>query len=208
MLIMKIECPSCHFSAEVDAKIPLNGCNTKCPRCATVFFITPPVTDSSNDNAAAAIKCPKCGWMGNEKEKCSRCGIIFSKIRAAKDTLDMQSDFAVSSRGVKSTPPPGIDYNAKFSMFVNKYKIRLITLMRFNKVVVSVILIACVAVSLIIFRTYEYRKAQQERKIAEERRQKEEDFKRTVADIDKQIGKMLEERQQHEEQVRSFRFTH
>ncbi len=39
---MKIECPSCHFSAEVDAaRIPARGANTRCPRCATVFRVTP-----------------------------------------------------------------------------------------------------------------------------------------------------------------------
>jgi len=39
---MKIECPSCHFSADVDtAKIPAKGANTRCPRCATSFRVTP-----------------------------------------------------------------------------------------------------------------------------------------------------------------------
>lgn len=39
---MKIECPSCHFSAEVDAaRIPAKGANTRCPRCATAFRVSP-----------------------------------------------------------------------------------------------------------------------------------------------------------------------
>jgi predicted Zn finger-like uncharacterized protein len=39
---MTIECPSCHFSADVDpARIPPGGATTRCPRCATTFRVTP-----------------------------------------------------------------------------------------------------------------------------------------------------------------------
>jgi len=39
---MKIECPSCHFSAAVDpARIPARGVKTTCPRCSTTFHVTP-----------------------------------------------------------------------------------------------------------------------------------------------------------------------
>lgn len=39
---MTIECPSCHFSADVDAaRIPATGANTRCPRCATAFRVVP-----------------------------------------------------------------------------------------------------------------------------------------------------------------------
>ncbi|MCM2266071.1 MAG: zinc-ribbon domain-containing protein [Desulfuromonadales bacterium] len=42
---MKIECPSCHFSADVDAaRIPPKGANTRCPRCATAFRVVPDAT--------------------------------------------------------------------------------------------------------------------------------------------------------------------
>ena len=39
---MHIECPACHFAADVDAaRIPPKGTNARCPRCDTAFRVTP-----------------------------------------------------------------------------------------------------------------------------------------------------------------------
>ena len=52
---MTIECPACHFTAEVDAaRIPARGAKTTCPRCSTSFQVTP---DSAPTGAAAPLPC-------------------------------------------------------------------------------------------------------------------------------------------------------
>jgi predicted Zn finger-like uncharacterized protein len=76
---MKIHCPSCGYSAEVDpAKTPPNGTKAKCPRCFGHFIITP-------ENVTETITCPKCGQEQEPSESCSRCGIIYGKYRAAEE---------------------------------------------------------------------------------------------------------------------------
>lgn len=84
---MKIECPSCYFSAEVDsARIPPKGANTKCPKCSTVFFVTPaePVIPA---DGLVKMTCPKCGAWQDEAANCGLCGIVFEKYRAAEAVL-------------------------------------------------------------------------------------------------------------------------
>ncbi len=81
---MKIECPSCHFSAEADsARIPSKGANTKCPRCAAVFLVTPaePVTP---DDERGKVTCPTCGAWQDAAESCGMCGLVFEKYRGAE----------------------------------------------------------------------------------------------------------------------------
>ncbi len=81
---MRIECPSCHFSAEVNpAQIPATGANAKCPRCSLVFFFSPTEPGTSNDKPATVI-CPKCGAEQDAAENCARCGIFYSKYRPAE----------------------------------------------------------------------------------------------------------------------------
>lgn len=86
---MRIECPSCHFSAEVDsARISPKGANTKCPKCSTVFFVTPAEQVTPNDEPEK-ITCPKCGALQDAATICGLCGIVFEKYRAAEAQRQM-----------------------------------------------------------------------------------------------------------------------
>lgn len=76
---MIIECPSCHFSAETDsARIPLKGTNCRCPKCSTVFFVTP-AESVIPYNEPEKMTCPKCGAWQDAAAACGLCGIIFEK---------------------------------------------------------------------------------------------------------------------------------
>lgn len=78
---MKVECPSCHFSADMAAeKVPAKGTNATCPRCSTVFFVPP--AETAADASSVSMTCPKCGFVQDVAERCARCGIIFEKYRA------------------------------------------------------------------------------------------------------------------------------
>jgi predicted Zn finger-like uncharacterized protein len=88
---MRIECPSCHFSADVDpAKLPPQGGNARCPKCAKVFFVAAPAPDEPISQAtelphqAVKVPCPKCGAEQESAESCECCGLIFEKYRAAQ----------------------------------------------------------------------------------------------------------------------------
>lgn len=72
---MKIDCPECHFSADVDAaKIPPKGAKAKCPRCATIFL---PLLPESEE-----VTCPKCGAVQDEAPCCGLCGEALNNYRA------------------------------------------------------------------------------------------------------------------------------
>lgn len=80
---MRIECPSCNYSAEVSKeKVPPMGGDTKCPRCSTGFFVAPaePVTP---EISSTLMNCPKCGCEQEPSETCANCGLIYAKHRAA-----------------------------------------------------------------------------------------------------------------------------
>ena len=81
---MKIICPSCKFSTEVDSsRIPANGTKAKCPKCKEAFFVTAAEQSPGNDDSV--VICPKCGLEQNPTENCSRCGVIYEKYRAAEE---------------------------------------------------------------------------------------------------------------------------
>lgn len=80
---MIITCPSCKYSAEaINAKIPATGANTRCPRCKTVFLVTPETPASPSDSQT--ITCPKCGAVQEPAEICGCCGIIIEKYQATE----------------------------------------------------------------------------------------------------------------------------
>lgn len=88
---MKIECPSCHFSAEVDsARIHPKGANTRCPKCTTAFFITPTEPVSPN-NEPEKLSCPKCGAWQDASTICGLCGIVFEKYHTAEKQREIST---------------------------------------------------------------------------------------------------------------------
>lgn len=92
---MKIECPSCHYSAEADsARIPPEGASTRCPRCSSVFLVTQP-EPATPDNEPEKVSCPKCGAWQDAAESCGLCGIVFEKYRPAEERRQRED---VSSR--------------------------------------------------------------------------------------------------------------
>jgi predicted Zn finger-like uncharacterized protein len=83
MKTIRIECPSCHFSADVSSeKVPQGGGNTRCPRCSTTFFVAHdnPVTP---EMPSAHMRCPKCGFDQTPSETCTSCGLIYAKYKGA-----------------------------------------------------------------------------------------------------------------------------
>ena len=106
---MRIECPSCHFSAEVDSeKIPPKGANTRCPRCKEVFFVTPREPVILNDDPAKLI-CPKCDFEQDAAESCARCGIIYEKFRAAEERRQMAASAIDMELVMDAAPLPAAD---------------------------------------------------------------------------------------------------
>ena len=66
---MKIQCPSCHFSAEIDpARLPATGTNARCPRCKSSFRVIPPLPVAADEESPLSIVppagAPRAGWSG------------------------------------------------------------------------------------------------------------------------------------------------
>jgi len=77
---VRVECPACHYAAEVDAScIPVGGTNATCPRCKGTFFVAPPASTSTEQ------LCPKCQAAHDGAESCPNCGLIFAKYRAVQE---------------------------------------------------------------------------------------------------------------------------
>uniref|UniRef100_C6E008 MJ0042 family finger-like protein n=1 Tax=Geobacter sp. (strain M21) TaxID=443144 RepID=C6E008_GEOSM len=101
---MKIECPSCHYAADVDpAKIPPKGANTKCPRCSKVFFVGPAEPVAMQDTSASIV-CPKCGVEQPAADSCASCGIIYEKYRAVQERR-LQSEAGDKDEPVTKVAP-------------------------------------------------------------------------------------------------------
>lgn len=106
---MKIECPSCHFSAEVDsARIPPKDTNATCPKCSTVFLVTPPEPVTPNDEPEKII-CPTCGAWQDTATICGLCGIVFEKQLTAVKQRQMTSVSTEMEPVMKSAPLPITD---------------------------------------------------------------------------------------------------
>ncbi|MBI5485606.1 MAG: zinc-ribbon domain-containing protein, partial [Deltaproteobacteria bacterium] len=103
---MKIECPECHFSAEADAaRIPPGGSNTRCPRCATVFTVTP-VKTGVPDGVQGKVVCPKCGAWQETAESCGLCGLIYEKFRIAEEHRQMANGSSGTEMPSSAAPLP------------------------------------------------------------------------------------------------------
>lgn len=77
---MKLTCPFCNFSAEINSsRIPAGGTRATCPHCKQVFPVTPTASDTP------VTTCPKCGLKQAQGESCSQCGLIYEKYRAAEE---------------------------------------------------------------------------------------------------------------------------
>lgn len=106
---MIIECPSCHFSAEVDsARIHPQGANTKCPKCSTVFFVTPAEPVTLNDEPEK-MTCPTCGAWQDAATTCGLCGIVIEKQLAAEQQQQMTAVSTEMKPVSEGEPLPAAD---------------------------------------------------------------------------------------------------
>jgi len=83
---MKIECPNCKLSGEVnDHDVPLDGRYIDCPRCKTGFHIKKPLAKGWNPNMMSA--CPSCQYSTFTDEMfdvCPKCGLKGSEHNSQK----------------------------------------------------------------------------------------------------------------------------
>lgn len=106
---MRIECPSCHFSAEVDsARIHPKGANTRCPKCSIVFFVTPTEPVTPNDEPEK-MTCPKCGAWQDAATICGLCGIVFEKYLTAEKQRQMTAVSTEMEPVMEGAPLPTSD---------------------------------------------------------------------------------------------------
>lgn len=74
---MKIECPTCKLSGEVnEAEIPLDGRYIDCPRCKNGFHVKKPLAKGWNQNMMSS--CPACQYSTFTDEMfdvCPKCGL-------------------------------------------------------------------------------------------------------------------------------------
>lgn len=95
---MRIECPTCNFSAEVSGeKVPPRGGTTKCPRCSAVFFFSPKAPLIPNDKLETVI-CPKCGTKQDAGETCAACGIFYKKYRQVEGGRIPSADITANTK--------------------------------------------------------------------------------------------------------------
>lgn len=99
---MKIECPSCHLTGNINAvDLPPEGRNFECPKCKASFFVSKPAPDA--DGKFLMSMCPVCQYSTFTDEMfavCPKCGTRGS---------DYQKMFLKKSEGSRKRPPHGTD---------------------------------------------------------------------------------------------------
>ncbi|HZV81874.1 MAG TPA: zinc-ribbon domain-containing protein [Geobacteraceae bacterium] len=90
---MKIECPECKLSGNVDdSMVPATGIAMNCPRCKARFVVERP--RFSQEQAEAMLDtCPSCQYATFSEEKfavCPKCGLVVAdyqlQLRAGRKT--------------------------------------------------------------------------------------------------------------------------
>lgn len=81
---MKIECPSCHLTGNINSvDIPDEGRNFECPKCKSSFFVSKPAPETERGHLMSMCPacqystftdemfsiCPKCGTTGTDYQK-------------------------------------------------------------------------------------------------------------------------------------------
>lgn len=104
---MKIQCPSCNFSAEVpEERIPNGGTTATCPTCKTKFNISKGSDFLfSPEPASPQMRCPKCGEGQSVSNTCIKCGLIFSKF-ISEQTADAKAGSPVEQKSSASDTKP------------------------------------------------------------------------------------------------------
>jgi uncharacterized RDD family membrane protein YckC len=90
---MKITCPSCNFSKEVDPeKLPGRTIRATCPRCKTAFTIEKPDPGSFEQPLpnGPQVYCPGCGFEQPQTSYCRSCGVEMSPQRESSETEEQQ----------------------------------------------------------------------------------------------------------------------
>jgi predicted Zn finger-like uncharacterized protein len=73
---MKIECPVCSASGNVDeSKVPQEGREVTCPRCKNCFKIFPERSPVETIQKRERMVCPKCSCEQPMADTCAICGI-------------------------------------------------------------------------------------------------------------------------------------
>ena len=80
---MKIECPSCHLTGNVnEMELPPDGRELKCPRCKKGFQVKKPPPPAGNQDLMDI--CPACQYSTFTDEMfavCPKCGLVVSSYR-------------------------------------------------------------------------------------------------------------------------------
>jgi predicted Zn finger-like uncharacterized protein len=101
---MKIVCPHCNFSREVDdAQVPDRPVKVTCPKCqqgfsfdkaaAPVFAPDAAFSAAVTDNATPSVHtddrtvCPACGLEQPDDESCIGCGVVYAKWAARREAV-------------------------------------------------------------------------------------------------------------------------
>lgn len=101
---MKIECPKCGYSTEVDSgRIPAAGENAKCPCCSARFFVAPPEPEHTPKDSDR-LTCPKCGAEQEQADICGLCGLVFEKCRIAEERQFAPNASSVNEQGNERPP--------------------------------------------------------------------------------------------------------
>lgn len=98
---MEIICPYCEFSKEVDpARVPDRPVRVNCPKCSRGFSFDK--TGRSEVRAGEkngtlpkeTVSCPVCGLVQDKNDRCSSCGVIYTKLQAQRRENSQQEDSA------------------------------------------------------------------------------------------------------------------
>jgi zinc ribbon protein len=103
---MKIECPSCHLSGNINEREIPQGRNISCPRCKTSFRIEGPQAD---DDALFHMSiCPECQYSTYTEETftvCPKCGLSgkgFREKQRKQEVERIQADLEAVQRSFRN----------------------------------------------------------------------------------------------------------
>jgi predicted Zn finger-like uncharacterized protein len=131
---MNITCPKCNFSKTLDpAKIPDSPVRVHCPKCGDSFTFdkgpkqSHPSAREKEELAPEQVSCPACGLIQTSSDRCSGCGVIYTKLKARqeerreKPCVDSINPSVSDLPKIVSELPPGQQLKAGFWIRVVAY---------------------------------------------------------------------------------------
>ncbi|MCM2357051.1 MAG: zinc-ribbon domain-containing protein [Geobacteraceae bacterium] len=126
---MRIVCPECGYSAEIDAaRIPAGGTSAGCPRCRTRFRVTAeePAVSASEE---LQIICPSCAHEQALAPICERCGLIFARYRPPAEKQAARGGDPVEAAPSDTALAPERDLLSRLKRFNRDLRLPLAVLM-------------------------------------------------------------------------------